>query len=416
MTFEELIGNVQLSEQPGNTGTACYAEYKNKYYEISPLMGRLIELAKAKGADNKNLAEALSRSANIPVTDVNVETIKSNFVKSITGKPVRSLDGIRFKINLVKPALLAKLTHPLKFFYHPGIMAFLIITSCSLVAAVLLNYKGGNIFTGIATQFNPQTLVFATALHTFIILFHELGHATAAARQKLPPGSIGFGIYFFTPVFYANTTHAWKIESRKRLLVDCGGIYFQLIALIPLSLFYLQQNSQVMLYLIIVNILTIIANLNPLLKYDGYWIFADLLNLNNLRSKTSSVTRYYILKYLFFRKPEEPADIKKIKPGIKKFLLGYTVFANLLFLYFFCFFIPRIMVTLVRNEIFIAKKIFQTSANNLFSFFSSHGTDLVNLLLNILILLFLARTTIRFFYGIILFLKNNLFTHSKQTT
>lgn len=410
MSFEEVIATVQLNERNGMVATGWYASYGDKYFEVSPLMGRLIELAKTTGSDNKYLAETLSRNSNMPITEGHVEEIKNHFVKRLTGTTPRPADAIRFRVNFIKPVLLQKLTRPLIFLYHPGMITLLVITACSLIAAALLHYEGRNIFMGMAAQFNPQTLVLATALHTFITLFHELGHATAAARQGLPSGSIGFGVYFFTPVFFANTSHAWQIASRKRLLIDCGGIYFQLIMLIPVSLVYLQYDSQLALYLLVLNILTIIANLNPLLKYDGYWIFADLLNLNNLRSKTGSVTRYYILKYIFFRNPEEPADIRSIKPGIKRFLLGYTVLANGLFLYFFCFFIPKIMVMLVQNEVAIFNRLAQAKANGFWSFITIYGKDMVNIGLNLLIFLFLARTTFRFFYSIFQFLKTNLFT------
>ncbi|MBL7728179.1 MAG: hypothetical protein JNM68_10850 [Dinghuibacter sp.] len=410
MSFEELITLVQLNDRNEQTGSAGYVAYGDKYFEISPLMGRLIGLAKTNGSDNGYLAETLSRNSNLSITETQVQEIKDHFVKRVTGNTPRPTDAIRFRVNFIKPALLQKITRPLMFLYQPGIMLLLVVVSVSLIVAALLHYEGRNIFMRIATQFNPQTLVLATAIHTFITLFHELGHATAAARQGLPPGPIGFGVYFFTPVFYANTTHAWQIPSRKRLLINCGGIYFQLILLIPVSLVYLQQGSQLALYLLVLNILTIIANLNPLLKYDGYWIFADLVNLNNLRSKTGSVTRYYILKYLFFRNPEEPADIRNIQPGIKRFLLGYTVLANLLFLYFFCFFIPKIMVTLVQNEAAVLSRLARAQADGLWSFITVYGKDLVNVGLNLLIFLFLARTTLRFFYSIFQFLKNNLFT------
>jgi hypothetical protein len=163
-----------------------------------------------------------------------------------------------------------------------------------------------------------------------------------------------------------------------------------------------------------VNIATIITNLNPLLKYDGYWIFADLLNLNNLRAKTFSITRYYILKYVFFRKPKEPADIKKIKPGVKKALIVYTTLTNILFAYFFFYFIPQIIVKLGQADWMIFQKLIHTDTTSLASFFTKHGSDMFSLIINTMILLFLLKTTVRYFYGIFKFLQVNLFTPKKK--
>jgi putative peptide zinc metalloprotease protein len=414
MKFEEIIEEVTVNEVDNKNEKMYYAEYNEKYYEVTPLMGRMIELARKEDCTDQMLAESLSRTANITVTLADIEKIKGNFVKRLTAKPVMFLDAIRFKVNLFKPSILKWVTRYLTFFYKPAVMVGIIATSIVLIVMALMNYEHGNVFTNFVTQFNPRTLVIASIIHSFIILFHELGHATAAARYNLPPGSIGFGIYFFTPVFYTNTTHAWKIDSRKRLLVDCGGIYFQMIVLIPLSLIFLQQKSEIALYLIIVNLLTIITNLNPLLKYDGYWIFADLLNLNNLRAKTFSITRYYILKYVFFRKPKEPADIKKIKPGIKKALIIYTTLTNILFAYFFFYFIPQIVVKLAQADWQIIRTVINTEATGLATFFTKHGTDMFNFIINTMIMLFLLKTTVRYFYGIFKFLQVNLFSSQKK--
>jgi putative peptide zinc metalloprotease protein len=116
-------------------------------------------------------------------------------------------------------------------------------------------------------------------------LLHELGHASAAAAYGARPGVIGLGLYLIFPVFYADVTHVWSLTPRQRVVVNLGGIYFQLLC--NLILIGLARCAgpvgSVCHALVFVNIGVALFNLNPFLKFDGYWVYADLFGLPNLR-------------------------------------------------------------------------------------------------------------------------------------
>lgn len=124
-------------------------------------------------------------------------------------------------------------------------------------------------------------------------IIHELGHASAVARNGMAPGHIGFGLYWCFPAFYTDVNAAWKLAPNKRVMVDLGGIYFQLIFLIlltPLAFFGPMIGS--VRLLLVFSLYSVLQNLNPVFKMDGYWILADLAQLPNLHARTRNFWRH----------------------------------------------------------------------------------------------------------------------------
>jgi putative peptide zinc metalloprotease protein len=117
-----------------------------------------------------------------------------------------------------------------------------------------------------------------------IVLFHEIGHASASFFFKVVPKEIGAGLYFVMPVFYTNVTSIWTLNLRSRVIVNLGGIYFQLILnCIFITLFYLNIHFAFLLSIIVANTISLLSALNPFFRYDGFWIYSDYFNLPNLK-------------------------------------------------------------------------------------------------------------------------------------
>jgi putative peptide zinc metalloprotease protein len=118
-------------------------------------------------------------------------------------------------------------------------------------------------------------------------LAHELGHAAAVARCGLAPGHIGLGLYWFYPVFYTDVQVAWKLPPGQRVMVDLGGMYFQLLVaagLVPFAFF--GPAAGVVRLLLLFNVYSVLQNLNPVFKMDGYWLLADATRVPNIHRQT----------------------------------------------------------------------------------------------------------------------------------
>ena len=113
-------------------------------------------------------------------------------------------------------------------------------------------------------------------------LFHECGHIAACRYFRCEHGSIGVGLYLVFPVWYADVTHAWRLQRRQRAVVDLGGIYFQAIFLIVVDVYALASGDPVAFKLVWLITFAMLLTLNPVFKFDGYWLLSDLSGLHNL--------------------------------------------------------------------------------------------------------------------------------------
>lgn len=128
-------------------------------------------------------------------------------------------------------------------------------------------------------------------------LFHEIGHASACRKYGASPGGIGFGFYLFLPVLFSDVSDAWRLKPKERIVVNIGGIYFEmLLASLMLVGYYIFHDFE-LLVLPCILILNTLYNLNPFVKYDGYWILSDAIGVPNLH-KNANKTFVLFLKNL----------------------------------------------------------------------------------------------------------------------
>ncbi|HBL30205.1 MAG TPA: hypothetical protein DD490_25515 [Acidobacteria bacterium] len=142
----------------------------------------------------------------------------------------------------------------------------------------------------------------AYALFVGSLLAHELGHATACARFGAKPSDIGFTMYLIYPAFYSDVTSAWRLPRRHRVLVDIGGIFFQMVVgAVCIGAYRLWPWPPLVTtaWMIWVSIL---FSLNPVFRFDGYWVLADALGVTNL-SKQPGLLGRHLLDRLRGRRP-----------------------------------------------------------------------------------------------------------------
>ncbi len=141
---------------------------------------------------------------------------------------------------------------------------------------------------------NLMTIIVVYVAILLSTLFHEFGHASACCYYNLSPGAIGVCVYLNMLVFYADVSNVWHLSRDKRIVVNLGGVYFQMILLIPLYIAYYITHSDLLAYLLLSFNLNFIVVLNPFFKFDGYWILSDILGVPNLRKKGIEYLLYCI--------------------------------------------------------------------------------------------------------------------------
>jgi putative peptide zinc metalloprotease protein len=126
----------------------------------------------------------------------------------------------------------------------------------------------------------------------FVTLFaHEFGHSGACLRYGGRPGRIGVTIYLVLPALFSDVGAAWHLKRWQRVVVDLGGTYFHAVTGAIYVLLGLWTGWTPFFFATALIIVTLIFNMNPIFKFDGYWIVADALGVANLSKQPGRIIR-----------------------------------------------------------------------------------------------------------------------------
>jgi len=221
---------------------------------------------------------------------------------------------LNLRMTLIPHSIVSKITRYFQFLFFDQLW-YVIGT---LLVALGVMYASTISFHDISHFITPAYILSYFPLALGSCIAHELGHASACEKFGMRAGSIGFGFYIFIPVFYADVSNAWSLSSRKRVIIDIAGMYFQLLISCILVIIYSISANEWMLYASLVNIISFLPNLNPFVRYDGYWILSDVLGMNNIIQKAEKSFKQTLAWFLDKMNGEFP-----IKTTTDKFLLSY---------------------------------------------------------------------------------------------
>ena len=183
---------------------------------------------------------------------------------------------------------------------------FAVMTGVALLLGLALVVRDADKFlTSLVDTFTLASLVpYAIALFS-VKLLHELGHAFTAKRFgcRIPAMGVAFLVLF--PMAYTDTNETWRLTSRwQRLQVASAGIATELViaawatlawGLLPDgglrgAAFVLATTSWVA---------TVAINASPFLRFDGYFILCDWLDMPNLHGRSFALARWKLREWLF---------------------------------------------------------------------------------------------------------------------
>ena len=145
---------------------------------------------------------------------------------------------------------------------------------------------------------------FALALG-FAKLCHEFGHAYMAKRAGCRVPSMGVAFMVLLPMLYTDVSDGWRVRDRRtRLLIGAGGMLAELllacIALLAWSLLPEGAGRTAAFMLASATWITTLAiNVNPLMRFDGYFLLSDLWGVDNLQGRGFALARWHLREKLF---------------------------------------------------------------------------------------------------------------------
>jgi len=269
--------------------------------------------------------------ADALVADVSPDT-RELFQRQHTGerriKVQKWKSPLSIRVPLIDPDRFIVATLPLvgKLFSLWGLLIWLLVVGSAVVAAFThWPELTENLVDRVLAGQNVLVLLLTFPL---VKLIHEFGHAYATRFQGGEVHEMGVMFLILMPIPYVDATSSSAFPGRwQRALVGASGMLTELfVASIALYIWLNVEPgfiSAVMFNtMIIAGVSTLLFNANPLIRFDGYYILADLLEIPNFGSRATRYLGYLIQTYLFKVKGlKSPANA----PGEWGWLLFYGI-------------------------------------------------------------------------------------------
>lgn len=202
-------------------------------------------------------------------------------------------------------------------------------------------------------------------------LVHELGHAYAAKWHGCRVATMGVAFMVMWPVLYTDASGAWRLGSRRqRMAIGSAGMMAELAlsAWATLAWSFLPDGmlrSAAFILATTTWLLTLAVNLNPLMRFDGYFLLSDALNVPNLQHRAFALGRWQLREWLFGLGDSRP---EVFAPWRERTLLAYAfcvwIYRFFLFLgiavlvYHMAFKLLGIILFLIEIVTFVLKPIY----------------------------------------------------------
>jgi len=221
--------------------------------------------------------------------------------------------------TVIGPRVLEPVTRLLQVLYAPPVLLPML---AGVVVAHLWLYLGHGVGGAIRDVLTHPALALAsTAIFVATAAFHELGHASALRYGGGEARGIGVGLYLIYPVFFTDTTDAYRLGRWARVRVDLGGFYFQLLAAIALmDLASLLGQEWLLFPVLMISLETARQLLFPFVRLDGYWLFSDLTGIPDLFSHAVPFLRSLLPSSL-----RDGSGLPALKRSTRFVFLGYLI-------------------------------------------------------------------------------------------
>ncbi len=350
-----------LPAPPGDDGTPrwfLFDPVRNSFHVLTRRAVNILSQWKAEPPE-----ATLTRLANEhPALEVDQDTLKdiTKFLyrQNLTvAPPAGSVDYFAEQDVMTRQPLHEQLMHKSVFFRIPLFsphkflsatapylnvlfkkQSWIVILAIGLIGLFFAARQWDQFLATFMYFFTIEGFFFYALTLTFIKILHELGHAYTAHHFGAHVPIMGLAFLLMFPVLYTDTTDAWRITSRReRALIDAGGMIVEFaIACIAIFLWSFLPDGPARSTAFFAAtsswLLSLMVNLNPCMRFDGYYLLSDLCGFQNMQSSGFQLGRWKMRRTLWGLKQPKPI---KTTPRKQLGLLtyAYVTWAYRLFLF-----------------------------------------------------------------------------------
>lgn len=218
------------------------------------------------------------------------------------------------RIPLIDPdAFLNRWLPLLGWIFSPvGMIAWLGLVGTAVYMIMQRSGWQDEILGGAKNILAPDNLVLLYIGFALIKACHEMGHAISCKKFGRQSGTggevhvIGIMLLIFTPVPYVDASSSWALRNKwHRVIVGAAGMWVEFAISAVAAMVWANTASGYWVHTFCYNIMfiasfsTLLFNANPLLRYDGYYMLSDVLEIPNLGQRSKEYIYYLIKRYVW---------------------------------------------------------------------------------------------------------------------
>ncbi len=192
--------------------------------------------------------------------------------------------------------LLDNLNRRIGWFFSDGMLVCNLLLGLAALTLMLTHWSEvQNRLPGFHEFFHARNWFWLAGTLAITKVLHEFGHGIACKRFGGQCHELGVMLLVMTPCLYVNVSDAWTLPNKwNRIAIAAAGMYVELfLASICAFVWWYTQpgllNQLALNAMFVCSVSTIVFNANPLMKYDGYYILSDLVEIPNLRQKSTAL-------------------------------------------------------------------------------------------------------------------------------
>jgi putative peptide zinc metalloprotease protein len=202
-----------------------------------------------------------------------------------------------------------------------------VIAACAAIGLGMVSRQWDDFTHTFHSYADPSSLLAVAVTVAFAKVLHEFGHAFTAYRYGCRVPTMGVAFLVMIPVLYTDTTEAWKVPRRTdRLCIGAAGMLTELAlaACATLAWSVLPEGplrAGAFLLATTTWIGTLAINASPFMRFDGYFLLSDWLNIPNLHDRAFAFGVWWMREWLFGFGDPQP---ELCTPGRRRFLIAFS--------------------------------------------------------------------------------------------
>src|SRR4051794_14131492 len=300
-----VSGTQLLGVQPGSgyvTPPQLVRRADGQVMHVTPLLYAVLEAVDGE-RDLDQIARLLSGTTDHELHADDIEMLVDEKLRPLglvlgrdgTHPPLQRTNpllALRARFVVSKPEVTRRVTAPFAVLFNPVVVV--VATVAFAVVSFWVLFEKGLASAAYDAFRRPGLLLAVFAITVVSAGFHEFGHAAALRRGGGTPGAMGAGLYLIYPAFYTDVTDSYRLSRGARIRTDLGGLYFNALAALAMFGLWVATRWDGLLLVIAAQILQMVRQLPPLVRFDGYHLLADITGVPDLFHRIGPTLRSFL--------------------------------------------------------------------------------------------------------------------------